>query len=181
MIHQSSSNDKRCRRIQEEAGINREWNAIRFWCLSSCVGKRQDLRSHQRLPFVVSSQMPSNMFGQMIAPHESPATQRTSKLLLSRMSSLVSGQFIRTRELSPTSIPNTSKRLLSCFQRKEWLMRLFHYFVHRSLQITSLTSMWSVVCLQMRALVVSLSASCEVTLIRSLSLCCSHSLLGRGR
>lgn len=54
------------------------------------------------------------MLGQVIAAHESTVTLGTCKLLLSRVSSPVSRQFVGAGKLSITTFPTTAEGFFSC-------------------------------------------------------------------
>jgi hypothetical protein len=58
--------------------------------------------------------MAPGMLYQMVSPHELPVTHGTGKLLLTRVDSLVSGQFIRMGKPPFATFPATAKRLFSC-------------------------------------------------------------------
>lgn len=54
------------------------------------------------------------MLGQVIAAHESTVTLGTCKLLLSRVCSPVSRQFVGAGKLSITTFPTTAEGFFSC-------------------------------------------------------------------
>lgn len=64
--------------------------------------------------FGVSSHVSFGMFGQVITSHEAPAADAACEPLLSRVSALVAGQFVRSREHAATGLPAANERLLSC-------------------------------------------------------------------
>lgn len=53
------------------------------------------------------------MLGQVVAPHEPPLAHRARKLLLTRVRSAVTGQFIRPRKPPLTAFPTTAEGLFS--------------------------------------------------------------------
>lgn len=63
--------------------------------------------------------MPLGVLGEMIAAHEAFFAVRASKVLLARVSAIVAGQLIRSREALPTTGPITSERSLTCVDKEK--------------------------------------------------------------
>ena len=55
----------------------------------------------------------ANMFGQMIAAHETPVADRTGELLFARVSAFMTRQLVRARKTTIASFPAAQEWLLA--------------------------------------------------------------------